>query len=153
MYQSTDLHLMSTIIYLILIFVSVIVSIVGSFLIISFFTRKSFDKKEEILKKKNIGVALVLGSFIWTIARMCLETVKPIMNAWYMNYESGFTFKTGAAFKIALRSVSSNKQKNEMLKSPHRYVINNTEAYIEADISHLEAMQSFEENKTKNKAG
>ena len=102
MVQATNLQLLSIIIYIILILISVIVSIMGSMVIISYLTRKKIDEKEEIVKNRNIGIALVLGSFIWTLGRMCLETIKPIMNAWYNSYAMGFTFKSGLEFFLGV---------------------------------------------------
>ena len=88
--ETSNLQLLSTIIYLILIFVSAIISVMGSMIIISFLTRKKIHVKEEIVRNRNIGIALVLGSFIWTIGRMCFESIKPIMNVWYNTFASGF---------------------------------------------------------------
>jgi uncharacterized BrkB/YihY/UPF0761 family membrane protein len=98
MYPTDNLQLFSTIIYVSLIFASVIISVMGSMIIITFLTRKKIQVKEEIVKNKNIGIALVLGSFIWTIGRMCFESIKPIMNVWYSNYASGFTTKSILSF-------------------------------------------------------
>lgn len=100
MNEMSQLGILSTVIYLALIFVSSIISVLGSIGIISFLTRKSIDVKEEIVKNKNVGIALVLVSFIWAIGRMCIETVRPIMNAWYSGYASGFTFKTILFFSL-----------------------------------------------------
>jgi len=97
MAQTTNLQFLSTVIYIVLILLSVIISIMGSIIIISRLTRK-IDEKEEIVKNRNIGMAMVLGSFIWTLGSMCLETLKPIMNGWYNNYALGFTFKSGFGF-------------------------------------------------------
>ena len=47
-------------------------------------------------------MAMVLGSFIWTLGSMCLETLKPIMNAWYHNYALGFTFKSVFGFFLGV---------------------------------------------------
>ncbi|MEN8153754.1 MAG: DUF350 domain-containing protein [Acidobacteriota bacterium] len=100
-FEAPQIQLISTLIYLLLIFLSVIIAIYGSLILIPFITGKFFMKfsdlrfkKFEIIKSSNIGIALVLSSFIWTIGRMCLETVKPVMNAWYYNYSTGFSFKT-----------------------------------------------------------
>ncbi len=100
MNEMSQLGILSTVIYLVLIFLSSIVSVLGSIGIIRFLTRKSIDVKEEIVKNKNMGISLVLVSFIWTIGRMCSETVRPIMNAWYSGYASGFTFKTILIFSL-----------------------------------------------------
>lgn len=98
MYQPGHIQLFSTIIYFALIFVSGIISVMGSMIIITFLTRHKIQVKEEIVRNRNVGLALVLGSFIWTIGRMCLESIKPIMNVWYGNYASGFTGKTILSF-------------------------------------------------------
>ena len=74
----------------------------GSMIIITFLTRKKIQVKEEIVKNKNIGIALVLGSFIWTIGRMCFESIKPIMNVWYSSYASGFTAKSIFSFVLGI---------------------------------------------------
>jgi hypothetical protein len=100
--ESFSIQLFPTIIYLILIFVSVIMAVLGSIVLLTFFTSKSIRVKEQIVEKKNIGVALVLGSFIWTIGRMCFESIKPIMNSFYMNVASGFTLKTILFFIIEI---------------------------------------------------
>lgn len=102
MYQTDNLQLFSTLIYLALIFASVIISVMGSMIIITFLTRKKIQVKEEIVRNKNVGIALVLGSFIWTIGRMCVESIKPIMNVWYSNYASGFTAKSVFSFVIGI---------------------------------------------------
>ncbi|MCP5102006.1 MAG: DUF350 domain-containing protein [bacterium] len=93
-----DIQFFSTIIYLVLIFASVIISVMGSIILLSAFTRKKIDVKEEIVRNRNVGIALVLGSFIWTVGRMCFEAIKPIMNIWYNTFASGFTFKSGFSF-------------------------------------------------------
>ncbi|MCP4154987.1 MAG: DUF350 domain-containing protein [bacterium] len=98
MYEPSHLQFFSTLIYLSLIFGSVIISVMGSMIIITFLTRKKIEVKEEILRNRNVGLAMVLGSFIWTIGRMCFESIKPIMNVWYNNYASGFSVKSGFNF-------------------------------------------------------
>jgi len=102
MYPTDNVQLFSTIIYILLIFASVIISVMGSMIIIAFLTRKKIQVKEEIVKNKNIGIALVLGSFIWTIGRMCFESIKPIMNVWYSSYASGFTAKSIFSFILGI---------------------------------------------------
>jgi len=102
MYPTDNLQLLSTIIYISLIFASVIISVMGSIIIITFLTRKKIQVKEEIVKNKNIGIALVLGSFIWTIGRMCFESIKPIMNVWYSSYASGFSTKSIFSFVLGI---------------------------------------------------
>lgn len=97
-----NIQLLSTIMYLGLVFVSVIISVMGSMLIISFLARKKIDVKEEIVRNRNMGMALVLGSFIWTIGRMCFESIKPIMNIWYDRFASGFTLKPVFSFLIGI---------------------------------------------------
>ena len=92
--ENSILQLVSNLIYLLMIFASVIVSVFGSIIIIKFLTRHKVDVKEEIVKNRNIGIALVLGSFIWTIGRLCFETIKPVMNAWYSGYYAGFSLKS-----------------------------------------------------------
>ena len=94
LYENSGLQIVSTIVYFVLIFISMIIAVIGSLTIIPYFTRKKIDEKLEIIKNRNVGVALVLGAFIWTIGRMCFETIKPIMNAWYSAYSSGFDLKT-----------------------------------------------------------
>lgn len=101
MFETQQIQLISTLIYLLLIFLSAVIAIYGSLIIIPFLTGKFFlkysdlrFKKLEIIKSSNVGIALVLSSFIWTIGRMCLETVKPVMNAWYHGYSAGFSFIT-----------------------------------------------------------
>ncbi len=81
--ENTFLLILSNLIYLLLIFSSVIISVFGSMIIIKFLTRQKIDVREEIVVNRNIGIALVLGSFIWTLGRLCFETIKPIMNVWY----------------------------------------------------------------------
>ncbi|NIM14681.1 MAG: DUF350 domain-containing protein [Candidatus Aminicenantes bacterium] len=100
--ETPGLELFSTIIYIFLIFASVIISLVGSIVFITFLTRRKIDVKEEIVYNRNIGIALVLGSFIWTLAQMCLESVKPIMNSWYSRFASGFTFKSALSFAFGI---------------------------------------------------
>ncbi|MCK4763869.1 MAG: DUF350 domain-containing protein [Candidatus Aminicenantes bacterium] len=104
-YETPDIQFFSTIIYLVLILFSAVIAIMGSILIISFFTGRAINEKEEIVANRNIGMALVLGSFIWTIGRMCFETVKPTMNAWYSAYSAGFNIKT--ALKLTLGILGS----------------------------------------------
>ncbi len=96
------LQFFSTLVYVTLIFASVIISVMGSMIIISFFTRKKVDVKEEILRNRNVGMALVLSSFIWTIGRMCFESIKPIMNVWYNTFASGFSVKTAFSFVVGI---------------------------------------------------
>lgn len=102
MYETSDIEILSTIIYLFLIFASAIISVMGSVFILSFLTRRKIDVKEEIVYNRNIGIALVLGSFIWTIGQMCLESSKPIMNVWYSNFASGFTLKSALIFALGI---------------------------------------------------
>lgn len=92
------LQVFSTLIYVILIFASVIITVMGSMILISLFTHRKIDIKEEILRNRNVGMALVLASFIWTIGRMCFESVKPIMNVWYNTFAAGFTLGSGITF-------------------------------------------------------
>ncbi|MCK4890330.1 MAG: hypothetical protein KAS97_10395 [Candidatus Aminicenantes bacterium] len=92
--ENTLLLVLSNLIYLLLIFSSVIISVFGSIIIIRFLTRQKIDVREEIVVNRNIGIALVLGSFIWTLGRLCFETIKPIMNVWYSGYYSGFSLKS-----------------------------------------------------------
>ena len=102
MVDTSPVQILSTSIYFLLIFVSVIISVMGSILIISYLTRKTINVKVEIVKNKNIGLALVFGSFIWTIGRMCFESIKPIMNSWYNSYSLSFTFKTALLFVLGI---------------------------------------------------
>jgi hypothetical protein len=81
---------------------SVILSVIGSMIILSFLTRRKIDVKEEIIYNANIGIALVLSSFIWTIGRMCLESTKPIMNQWYSTFAAGFDLKAGLVFALGM---------------------------------------------------
>ena len=92
LFETQDFQLVSTIMYVLLILLSAVIAIMGSLTIIPFFTRKRINEKVEIVKNRNIGIALVLGSFIWTIGRMCFETLKPMMNEWYSRYTEGFNF-------------------------------------------------------------
>ena len=92
--ENTLLLVLSNLIYLLLIFSSVIISVFGSIIIIRFLTRQKIDVREEIVVNRNICIALVLGSFIWTLGRLCFETIKPIMNVWYSGYYSGFSLKS-----------------------------------------------------------
>ncbi len=98
MYETPSLEVISTIIYLVLVFASVILSVMGSMIILRLLTHRQIDVKEEIVYNRNVGIALVLSSFIWTIGRMCLESIKPIMNVWYSTLASGFTLKSGLSF-------------------------------------------------------
>jgi uncharacterized membrane protein YjfL (UPF0719 family) len=100
--DTSHIQLLSTIIYLTLIFASVIISVMGSMNIIAFLTRKKIHVKEEIIRNRNIGIALVLSSFIWTIGRMCLESIKPIMNVWYNTFASGFDARSAVAFIVGI---------------------------------------------------
>lgn len=100
--EPPQLELFSTLVYLGLIFFSVIMSVMGSIWIITFLTRRQIDVKIEIIKNRNIGIALVLGSFIWTIGRMCIETLKPIMNAFYGTYASGFNASNFSFFMLVV---------------------------------------------------
>jgi hypothetical protein len=100
--ETDNIQMLSTLIYLILIFISVIISVMGSILIIRALTHRQIDVKEEIVRNRNIGMALVLGSFIWTLGRMCLESTKPIMNVWYDSYASGFAVKSILAFLLGM---------------------------------------------------
>lgn len=102
MYETSHLELFSTILYLLLIFLSVIISVMGSMIMISYLTRRTIYVKEEIVKNRNFGIALVLSSFIWTIGRMCIETIKPIMNIWYNTYASGFSLKSVLIFILGI---------------------------------------------------
>jgi hypothetical protein len=102
MYETPSLEVISTIIYLVLVFASVILSVMGSMVILTFLTRRRIDVKEEIVYNRNIGIAMVLSSFIWTIGQMCLESIKPIMNVWYNTLGSGFTFKSGLSFAVGI---------------------------------------------------
>lgn len=102
MYEKEGIEFFSTLIYLILVFASVIMAVMGSIIILSALTRRRIDVKEEIVYNRNVGIALVLSSFIWTIGQMCLSSAKPIMNIWYGNYASGFTFKSGFLFTIGI---------------------------------------------------
>ena len=102
MYETSHLELFSTILYLLLIFLSVIISVMGSMIMITYLTRRTICVKEEIVKNRNFGIALVLSSFIWTIGRMCIETIKPIMNVWYNTYASGFSLKSVLIFILGI---------------------------------------------------
>jgi hypothetical protein len=101
-YETPDIQFVSTVIYFILLLVSAIIAVMGSIILISRFTGKSIDEKEEIVANRNIGMALVLGSFIWTIGRMCFETIKPTMNAWYTAYSAGFDIMTILKFTLGI---------------------------------------------------
>lgn len=102
MYETPGIEVLSTIIYLLLVFASVILSVLGSVIILTFLTRREIDVKEEIIYNRNVGLAVILGSFIWTIGQMCLSSIKPIMNVWYSRFASGFTLQTGFTFTIGI---------------------------------------------------
>lgn len=93
-YETPNIQFVSTVIYFLLILISALIAVMGSIVLMSWFTSKTIDEKEEIVENRNIGMALVLASFIWTIGRMCFETIKPTMNAWYTAYSAGFNLKT-----------------------------------------------------------
>ncbi len=101
-YETPDIQFVSTVIYFILLLVSAIIAVMGSIILISRFTGKSIDEKEEIVANRNIGMAMVLGSFLWTIGRMCFETIKPTMNAWYTAYSAGFDIMTILKFTLGI---------------------------------------------------
>lgn len=103
--NNTYLFIISNLIYLLLIFLSVVIAVFGSIIIIKYLTRQKIDIKEEIVENRNIGIALVLGSFIWTLGRLCFETIKPSMNAWYSGYYSGFSL--GSSLKLLLGVIVS----------------------------------------------
>jgi hypothetical protein len=107
-FETPGLELFSTIIYIFLIFASVIISVIGSVVFITFLTRKKIDVKEEIVYNQNTGIALVLVSFIWTLGQMCLESVKPIMNSWYSTFASGFTLKSVLSFVFGILAALLN---------------------------------------------
>ena len=102
MIENNGLHLLSTMIYLAVIFAAAIISVLGSIWIMAFLTRKSIQEKKEIIQRHNVGTAMVLGAFIWTIGHMCYETIKPIMNVWYINYPAGIGLKTGLLFFLGV---------------------------------------------------
>lgn len=102
MFHTTNLHFLSIVIYFILIFASVIISIMGSMMIMTYLTSRSIDIKEEIIINRNIGISIVLGSFIWTIGNMCYETIQPVMNAWYSTYAGGVNSKSILIFSSGL---------------------------------------------------
>lgn len=101
-FETPGIELSSTLIYVFLIFISVVIAVMGSILLMRFSTRRTIDVKEEVVYRRNVGIALILGSYIWTLGRMCLESVSPIMNTWYMNYASGFTFKSALTFGFGI---------------------------------------------------
>ena len=100
--QAGGSQLLSTLLYFVLLFLAAIVAVVGSVLIISFMTGKGLREKREIVQRHNIGTAVVLGAFIWTIGRICLETVKPMMNVWYSNYAGGITLAKALLFSLGV---------------------------------------------------
>jgi hypothetical protein len=102
MMETNGFNLLSTVIYLAVIFAAAIISVLGSIWIMAFLTRKSIQEKQEIVQRHNIGTAMVLGAFIWTIGHMCYETIKPIMNVWYVNYPAGIGLKTGLLFFLGV---------------------------------------------------
>jgi len=102
MYETPGLEIFSTLIYLVLIFASLIISVMGSVVLLAFLTRRSIDVKEEIIYNRNVGLALVLGSFIWTIGQLCISSMKPIMNVWYSTFATGFTLKSGLSFTVGI---------------------------------------------------
>ncbi len=101
-YERPNIQFVSTIIYLLLILLSAMIAVIGSIIIISFFTRKTIDEKEEIVDNRNVGIAMVLGSFMWTIGRLCLETIRPTMNAWYSAYSAGFSIKKAVNLTLGI---------------------------------------------------
>ena len=102
MTENNGFNLVSTIFYFALIFTAAIISVLGSIWIMMILTRKNIQEKKEIVQRHNVGTAMVLGAFIWTIGHMCFETVKPIMNVWYINYPAGITLKTGLLFCLGV---------------------------------------------------
>ncbi len=102
MMESNGLNMLSTLIYLVVIFIAAIISVLGSIWIMAFLTRKSIQEKKEIVQRHNIGTAMVLGAFIWTVGHLCFETIKPIMNVWYINYPAGISLKTGLLFFLGV---------------------------------------------------
>lgn len=100
--EKTFIFVLSNLVYLLMIFASVIIAVFGSIIIIKYLTRQKIDVKEEIVNNKNIGIALVLGSFIWTLGRLCFETIKPVMNAWYTGYYAGFSLKSSAKLLLGI---------------------------------------------------
>lgn len=102
LYETPGIELLSTIIYLVLVFASLIISVMGSMVILSYLTRHKIDVKEEIIYNRNVGLALVLGSFIWTIGQMCISSMKPIMNVWYTQFATGFTAGTAFSFAVGI---------------------------------------------------
>jgi hypothetical protein len=99
--ESAYLNVLSILLYLVLIFLSVILTVGGSMLIIARLTRE-IDEKKEIVDNRNVGIALVFGSFIWAIGNLCLQTVRPIMNDWYTTFTRGFDLETGLAFGLKI---------------------------------------------------
>ncbi len=93
-----NLQLFSTLTYLALIFVSAIITVMGSMVLMVTFTRHRIQIKEEILRNRNIGMALIFSSFIWTLGNMCYEAVNPIMNVWYNRMATGFTLSSALSF-------------------------------------------------------
>jgi len=102
MMETNDVNLLSTAIYLAVIFAAAIISVLGSIWIMTLLTRKSIQEKKEIVQRHNIGMAMVLGAFIWTIGHLCFETIKPIMNVWYVNYPAGISIQTGLLFVLGV---------------------------------------------------
>ena len=102
MIGNNGFHLLSTILYLALIFAAAIISVLGSIWIMVFLTRKHIQGKREIIRCHNVSSAMVLGAFIWTIGHMCFETLQPIMNVWYANYPAGINLKTGLLFFLGV---------------------------------------------------
>ncbi|MBN2400048.1 MAG: DUF350 domain-containing protein [Candidatus Aminicenantes bacterium] len=102
MMESNGLNLLSTVIYLAVIFIAAIISVLGSIWIMAFLTRKSIQEKKEIVQRQNINTAMVLGAFIWTVGHLCFETIKPIMNVWYINYPAGIRLATGLLFFLGV---------------------------------------------------
>jgi pilus assembly protein TadC len=102
MMETNGFNLLSAAIYLALILLAAILSVLGSIWIMTFLTRKSIQEKKEIVRRQNIGTAMVLGAFIWTIGHLCYETIQPIMNVWYVNYPAGISLKTGLLFFLGV---------------------------------------------------
>lgn len=99
--ESSYLSILSILLYLVLIFLSVILTVGGSMIIIGRLTR-DIDERKEIVENRNLGIALVFGSFIWAIGSLCLQTIRPIMNDWYTTFARGFDLGTGLAFGLKI---------------------------------------------------
>jgi len=99
--ESSYLNVISILLYLILIFLAVTLTVTGAMVIIARLTRR-IDEKKEIVRNRNVGIALVFSSFLWAIGNLTLQSIRPIMNSWYTLYSRGFDFGRGVTFALKI---------------------------------------------------